>query len=298
MKEKQVYLFELDSVRNSEQEIAHGQHDDPERLMEYYVKKEKEGERERIEYLYRYVKLILLISESKTANNPPKGDGQPMKAFIDRIQNNYKSNPCFLFDGCYKEEIEKLLPMALSYIQDAETVISGWACGNSDKEGEENILKRKEKFINDRSNYYKVFRSKTGEDALFLAEAIIDLCYNYRIEDSISHIMKQYREGNEEEFRFDFEQRLCQYWKDFRDGNHVFHNEERTDCIEYKGEKQDWKFVVRFIENNYLETERGWFWRIMKIIMRKKDNAVEETGADILNVQYLGNVVADSGLCG
>lgn len=36
----------------------------------------------------------------------------------------------------------------------------------------------------------------------------------------------------------------------------------------------------------------------MKIIMRKKDNAVEETGADILNVQYLGNVVADSGLCG
>ena len=50
-------------------------------------------------------------------------------------------------------------------------------------------------------------RDRTG-----VAEAIVDLCYNYVVEDSIYNVSKRYAD---EEFLNDFQKRLYEFWKEY-----------------------------------------------------------------------------------
>lgn len=54
-------------------------------------------------------------------------------------------------------------------------------------------------------------------------EAIVDLCYNYVVEDSIYNVSKRYAD---EEFLSDFQKRLYEFWKEYREGKHALMNGE------------------------------------------------------------------------
>ena len=56
-----------------------------------------------------------------------------------------------------------------------------------------------------------------------VAEAIVDLCYNYVVEDSIYNVSKRYAD---EEFLSDFQKRLYEFWKEYREGKHALMNGE------------------------------------------------------------------------
>ena len=56
-----------------------------------------------------------------------------------------------------------------------------------------------------------------------VAEAIVDLCYNYVVEDSIYNVSKRYAD---EKFLSDFQKRLYEFWKEYREGKHALMNGE------------------------------------------------------------------------
>ena len=59
-----------------------------------------------------------------------------------------------------------------------------------------------------------------------MAEAIVDLCYNYTIAESIQGLTRNFRD--EELFWQDFLQRLPSYWKDGQQGVHKFLKPDST----------------------------------------------------------------------
>lgn len=59
-----------------------------------------------------------------------------------------------------------------------------------------------------------------------MAEAIVDLCYNYTIAESIQGLTRSFRD--EELFWQDFLQRLPPYWKDGQQGVHKFLKPDST----------------------------------------------------------------------
>lgn len=158
MKEKQVYLFELDSVRNSEQEIAHGQ----QVLFETLIK-----------YGYKVVLSFNQLSDSQV--------------FLAAIKDkeSYDSMMRLFEMGMLKVSLYQEYRTPSQYIQDSIR-----------------------KCLGDSNNIF--FFSGIPirqEDHMLLEEVLSALQY-----DDPERLMEYY------ESWIDFEQRLCQYWKDFRDG--------------------------------------------------------------------------------
>lgn len=269
------------------------QYCDPERLYEMYQNSQSNSDRERLEYLYRYVKMILLLSEEKTANNPAKTSSR--KIFMDFIQiirdyyRDYSLKENLKTMNSEDQRMTNTFHNAFSVLDRAENMIIEWAHEDS-KESVGDREKTEKKYLNDRSNWYKALDMEEGTDSVCLAEAMVDLCYNYTIEDSISDISRHYS-SLEDDFIVDFEKRLCRYWSEYTQGIHVFHEVDRTDCIEFTGELPNWKMAVRLYENNS-QTERGlqkisrFFDKIKKILpdRRNSDRSKDESKKETLNL--------------
>ena len=84
--------------------------------------------------------------------------------------------------------------------------------------------------LNQRSDWYAVLRTAQSKgwdiSSLCMAEAIVDLCYNYTIAESIQGLTRSFRD--EELFWQDFLQRLPPYWKDGQQGVHKFLKPDST----------------------------------------------------------------------
>lgn len=276
------------------------QYCDPERLYEMYQNSQSDSERKRLEYLYRYVKMILLLSEEKTANNPAKTSSRKIfMDFIQIIRDHYRDHSLTENLKPMDSESQRManaLHNAFSVLDRAENMIIEWADEDS-KESVGDKEKTEKKYLNDRSNWYKALDMEEGTDSVCLAEAIVDLCYNYTIEDSISDISRHYS-SLENDFIVDFEKRLGRYWSEYTNGIHVFHEVDRTDCIEFDSELPNWKMAVRLYENNS-QTERGIqkagiIFNKMKILIHKRrnnDRSTDESAMKKLNL-YENNLTA------
>ncbi len=78
---------------------------------------------------------------------------------------------------------------------------------------------------------------------ILMAEAIVNLCYNYTVEENIQNISKRYAD-NTSGFLPDFLQQLEQFWQETQDGLHIFNDKQSGDLGITKEELPSWALAV------------------------------------------------------
>lgn len=158
--------------------------------------------------LYAALNLILRISNIQNAYNPAKDTGAikidlSLYGFFERVVKCVHPN--------IPEWVNAIA--TLTFIFDEE------------EEGGKKVLKDKNKRSEIKNRIYNKYNASDKSDmtrrAYSLAEAIIDLCYNYTCESSISNVSRHYdidefhdKAGSYETFVDDFLRRLAQYYGD------------------------------------------------------------------------------------
>ncbi|MBQ7077272.1 MAG: hypothetical protein IJM91_03975 [Lachnospiraceae bacterium] len=136
--------------------------------------------REKYTLLYRYVKLILALSRHDNATLPEnKGSYKTMMEYLDIAEKVFVEG-----EGEVKGKCRDGITL-LREISKGEEVAN----------------------LNRRSYWYKLIE-KTADKRRVPAKAVIDLCYNFALEDSISNVEKSYVAGDSASFREAFEDEM------------------------------------------------------------------------------------------
>lgn len=224
-----------------------------------------EGEakaRERRDYVKRYVEMILQLSREPLAANPEKTE--PPVKFGDMLER--------IFQVCQDlppqeagNEAAALLPQALELLDQLRKSAFGPGPG-----------------LHNRSNWYALLHQRGSEPHIKLAEAVVDLCYHYTMEASISGVARHY--WDDASFREDFLCRLRLYWADGQTGVHQFPKQDSRDLSAPVSIKlPPWDAAVRLLkdaparEGNRSELygaadareRRVWYWRIGRSLLKQ-----------------------------
>lgn len=228
------------------------------------------------EFLLNFVTMLTLLSLEHSAVNPPKivsPDGHPFLTLWDvflqvdsyfsqetpktltssgknLLLENGESLRCSLPQGrrhhrenspelCLKSALEEtlilLLPVALALICVGETIIS-----NKNARSDWQIFLQSEEAGTELESLQQVYQvDSSSETILSLSECLIDLCYNYGVESSISGVSPHYQWDNGEgaiqySLNSDFAFRLLQYWNDFCLEHHRCLEENTDDLFSYE----------------------------------------------------------------
>lgn len=95
-----------------------------------------------------------------------------------------------------------------------------------------------------------------------VAEAVIDLCYNYALEDSISAADKRYTDGDGEDFRIHFMKDLRFYLDSAGRGEHIFHGRDEARKNSQKDFASDvllpdWQTALNLVKRNLAFSSSG-----------------------------------------
>jgi len=214
------------------------QYSDPVILEEYLnnLKEDSHEDIKRIEYLIRFIKMILVLSTEAAANNPAKMENK--RTFIEFLKKIYNSYSKYGMENM--KEIETVLQQAIEVLKsiEQEFIIES---------GEEQALKS----INNRSNWLKKLRNMEEEPKVNIAQTIINLCYNYTMEESICEVSKHYLENDDKMFWEDFQNRLSSYWNLYSEKQKIIPNEN----VEHVLELPDWALAVRIVKNKKEDTK-------------------------------------------
>ena len=168
------------------------------------------AESERMQIIYRFVKMILNLSVSQTSNIPPKKDKKRgFEDFLEIILEILSKN-VFL-----DAELDLKIKNAISIIKQRSAGIS---------DGRSN-----------RSNWLDVQAQEGSHD--WVANQIIHICYNYTVEDSINGVSKHY---DENDFKATFE-------KDLVNRVYMYCTDDKTTPLKTVSCRK-WKTAVRFGE--------------------------------------------------
>lgn len=172
-----------------------------------------------LEYIQRYIRMILILSMEKLAMNP--GKEQIEYSFVDYMKE--------IITICEKEPDEQLN-------QGAKLL----------KEISENL--GVDKLRNNRTNWINYLNGLEANETIYIAEAMVDLCYNYTIEESISNVARHFedREG----FRRDLLNRFHQYWEEYCCKIHVFHKGDLEQIADIQVKEPFWDTAVRLVDQN------------------------------------------------
>lgn len=238
----------------------------------------RQGELERLEYLVRFIRLILFLSVENMATNPAKIEPKhTLTQFLDQIIALYQSNkPRFVQNELLTNDICECLPHTVNLLQKTGSL----------------LLKKKNglQLIENRTSWINELNCCPCDDAVCLAEAIVDLCYNYTLEDSIQGAAKHYH-NPELLFQADFENRLALYWQNWKAGIHSFHQGDRDEIFHHddinlptwniavrmiysekrllgKNKKSDYKIPVHktkstFYEEGFKQERSSWYGKIV-----------------------------------
>lgn len=215
---------------------------------------------EKLTVLMRFVKLVLTFSMDGLTINKPKEEKKLLQYFISEV---LKMEPVSL------KETDSIHQFLLDYKND---FISSQ---NTLKQIMESLVKNKMDQKN-RSNWFKLIDEMSIDDnAKRMPKAIIDLCYNYAVEDSIFGVAKHYQdfENSEVSFKADFFKRLEGYIS----SKHDFSKSDKDKHINYEGKLPDWDVAVRlrnqgeepdnkssYYEDSFIEEQSKWtksIWR-------------------------------------
>lgn len=163
---------------------------------------------QRLEFTKTYVELILRLSREPLAANPPQLEPHPsMTEFLSRV-----------LARCEEEAPPQSFPLWTQLCMGAQVIRQLWDA--VDERGS----------LNQRSDWYAVLRAAQAKGwdvpSLCMAEAIVDLCYNYTIAQSIQGLTRSVRD--EAVFWQDFLRRLPPYWADGQQGIHKFLKPDST----------------------------------------------------------------------
>lgn len=229
--------------------------------LEELVQTETDSERiEQLEYIIRFIRMILVMSLEDTALNPAKQDS--MQCFMDfyMLIAECLRGELRYTNGEVKTELKPMLPKACDILDNIhqEFKRSNYA----------------DCFMNNRTNWINQLNRMKITDAVRLAEAIIDLCYNYTIEDSIYNVSRHYKMLDKNSFQQDFEKRLTEYWISYRTGIHEFCKGDSEATIDCKVDIPPWDTALRVVtdkqkhiklspfeplyEKGYLKEKKQW----------------------------------------
>lgn len=235
--EAKSFYFSLIPLDSSEDELLR----DLENAIQFsdlQLLKEKAGE--KYLFLFRYAELILMLSRSDTANHAEKiGKLKTMVDYYQLLKRVYATNG--------EHQQGKVGQPVVSGFRILEKIEGGMSQGDMMR----------------RSVWYKKLEDVVFSPDVKAAEAIIDLCYNYALEDSISDVFKRYTDGDEDSFKAQFEKDMESYWGSIQRGEHVWHkeDEERKNSqveLEATAELPDWKTALGLIKRNaYYEKRSG-----------------------------------------
>lgn len=276
---KETFLFSGLPVLCTEtdflEKIKHAlQYSDTTELEEILEREQEESEKKKLEYVIRFVRMILVMSLEKISGNPPyTGEKRSFMQFYKEITKLLQEE-AFEFVGQYGEEVRERMPQALKCL-----------------EGIRRELRREKdaaKIMNNRTNWVeklhlieKLEENSNRIDEVCIAEAVIDLCYNYTVEESIYCVSKHYNPKKKISFRKDLERRLMLYWEDYRGNIHRFGEKEggqngkeiilppwdtaaRVVLEERKRvrELEEDEVQETSYETNYAQEMKSWRWRL------------------------------------
>ncbi len=232
----EIFYFSLVPLEETEGELLQDVYDAI-RFSDVQLLKEKAAGAggEKYLFLYRYAELILNLSRSETANHrQKKGPLKSMTDYLSRVEE--------LGQSVSEDKLGIALKEGLAALKRVSE-------GSSPDE----LLRR--------SVWYRLLENEPDSRAAKAGEAIIDLCYNYALEDSISGVDKRYTDGDFEDFKRSFLHDLMLYMGSALSGEHVFHSDDEA----RKNGKRDfsagvelppWPAALRLVRRNVAYARR------------------------------------------
>lgn len=224
-------------------------------LKEKNPEKNKE-QIEKLDYLLRFVSMILKLSVQNTSNNPKKATS--MRSFYEFMEIMMELLKQIPFENT---EISQ-------YMDEALALLSKINLSDNDKNDRSNWIMNLDKQSTDSHETEPIVKK--------LALAIIYVCYNYTLEDSIQSVSKHYDDEDFiKTFRKDLKSRLENYWMLSRD---IIHNPDNdTDISHIKCCALNWNAAARIsvynsnnpihidiYENSFNEEQRRWHKRALR----------------------------------
>lgn len=196
--------------------------------------------------LENYIELMFRISIQQHAMNPVKeGSVYTLPYMINWVRRAKFDN----------ENFQKLFLSGIKCLQDVKSKI---------------IASREN--LQSRSVWLKNLKEEKTVEIKSVAEAIVDLCYNYVVEDSIYNVSKRYAD---EKFLSDFQKRLYEFWKEYREGKHALMNGEYPlkqkiiRKLNWSVAKREWENVKlkkpmepAILYKNVFWENRLWEWKV------------------------------------
>ncbi len=239
---------------------------DPEKAAEQEALGIQGMKKDKLEYIYRYAELILELSRMTLSHVEARpGDDAQVRLFADYLKMVLEWDPVnrLPVDPVLAEQ----LPGALALLR-AIAAENHWLEPGPQREN------RRSPWL---SSLEKRDRSRHPE--IPVAQAVINLCYNYTVEESILDVQKSFADNIAAHFCPDFFNRLAVYWKEYLAGHH---NPPSTkDAMFHIQEQQlpDWSLAVRIrddaaklkhIKSRPGETERSLWLRLRSRAVWKK----------------------------
>ena len=286
-----TFVFSGLPVKTTEEELIKKirlalQYSDPAILTEMAEEKKKEAEvntdkaveikaeADRLEFIDRYIRMILMLSTERLSGNKPfTGEKKNFSDNMDRVIGYYKSRKNKLESG--SAEILLQVKEELSAIKDDNSEGVDAPTAKSETTG---ISKKAKKELGARSSWIKALNRLKESETVYMAEAMTDICYNFTIEESILNVSRHFNDVSDREFMKAFDIRLKKYWEDYKNGIHVFHKADKGESSEYNIKLPHWITAVRMYaahkeniefsgqlyEANQKEEKRTWKARVLK----------------------------------
>lgn len=223
------------------------QYNDIKKFEELMDNEDNEEEREKLDFLYKFVKLILRMSWNSISANPIKEEkGKSFIQFMDDL----------LEQGQQDSYIDKIKEKYRDKYVEACSLL--FEIGAKIKEQNNDKINQRSMWVNvltGNEDFNTTITITSDNEAVCMANAIIDLCYNYAIEDSIWGVSKHYIENHKQDFYEDYCKRFNEYWGQatvYNDGIHEFPTKDQEKKIPYVDSGISWESALRIVQTVHL----------------------------------------------
>ena len=248
-----------------------------------------EKKKEVIEYLCTYVEFILSVSRMQFAGNPPK----EQKAFIftDFMKEleRFPVDKWFAKDAVdsLEREIYRIYSQILTVRDSTQrktilTLAGEYASKKStiNRSNWHNYFSPEQ---DESSQASKDFKDTLSNEEMLFAEMLVDLCYNYTVEESVLNISLHYRNFDDKEsLQADIKERIKRYCHEMKKGIYSPRTEESTEYIAYPRNEiePNWDISSRVIvkeasdvsgkvyEEDFHKEQKEWKRKLQFTILR------------------------------
>ena len=190
-------------------------------------------EKERLKTVYRFLNMILQISVCERSNVPLK--------------------------ETKKRSFEDFLKVVWDIIDTED--LSGYSFGDNIKKAKEILVERSNKIVEKRYNRSNWLPANSTTPEEILADKLVNICYNYTLEDSVNGVSKHYDDSDfDRTFFIDFVNRLEEEYRE-KEGLRAVKDSEFDTLVrfaQYKAKRRT-KLCKGFVyEENFKKERNKW----------------------------------------